>query len=77
MLPGIVLVSLCTRWRVFLWRESSEVAKCCSRHGIQQGGDTVSECLDRAKTGQIEEGPILVLFDLSCHFEGSEDHRLA
>ena len=45
------------------------------RHRGQPGGDTVSACLDRAGTGEVEEEPILVLCDLRCHLAEGEHHR--
>jgi len=44
------------------------------RYRRQQGGDPVEKRLDGAGTGQVEEDPILVLFDLYRHFEERENH---
>ena len=37
--------------------------------GEEQGGDTMQERFDRAGRRQVEENPVLVLFDLGRHFE--------
>ena len=34
----------------------------------------MQQCFNGARTREVEEDPILVLFDLSCHFEEGEDH---
>ncbi|SRR6266446_3960432 len=44
-----------------------------TRDKIEQGGDTVQERFDGAGTREVEEDAVLVLLDLSCHFEESED----
>ena len=41
----------------------------------QQGRDTVQQRFDGAGTRKVEEDPVLVLFDLSCHFEEGENDR--
>ena len=41
--------------------------------GGEEGRDTVQERFDRAGTGQVEENPVLVLFDLGGDFEEGED----
>ena len=41
----------------------------------QQGRHTVQQRFDGAGTREVEEDPVLVLFDLSCHFEESENDR--
>jgi hypothetical protein len=42
--------------------------------GGEEGRDTVQERCDRAGRGQVEENPVLVLFDLSRHFKEREEH---
>ena len=42
--------------------------------GAEEGRDTGQECVDRAGRGEVEENPVLVLFELSCHFTAREDH---
>jgi hypothetical protein len=42
--------------------------------GGEEGRDTVQKRFDRAGRGQVEENPVLVLFDLSRHFKEREDH---
>ena len=41
----------------------------------QQGRHTVQQRFDGAGTREVEEDPVLVLFDLSCHFEEGENDR--
>ena len=41
----------------------------------QQGRHTVQQRFDGAGTREVEEDPILILFDLSCHFEEGEHDR--
>ena len=43
--------------------------------GGEQSGDTGQERFDWAGRRQVEENPVLVLFDLSRHFEEREDQR--
>ena len=41
----------------------------------QQGRHTVQQRFDGAGTREVEEDPVLVLFDLCCHFEEGENDR--
>jgi len=43
-------------------------------HERQQGCDTVQQRFDGAGTREVEEDPVLVLFDLGRHFEEGADH---
>lgn len=46
------------------------------RDGPEQGRHPLSQCVDRTGTGEMEENPVLVLFDLGGAFaEGEEDGR--
>jgi hypothetical protein len=42
--------------------------------GGEQCGDPAQQRFDRARCRQVQENPVLVLFDLGCHFEEGEDH---
>ena len=44
-------------------------------HHVQQGGDTLQECLHRAGAWQREQDAICVLFDLGGNFEEGQDER--
>ena len=39
----------------------------------EQGCHTVQQRFDGAGTREVEEDPVLVLFDLCCHFEEGEN----
>ena len=45
------------------------------RYCRQQVSDPGSKRLDRAGTGEVEENPILGLFDLHGYFKEDEHHR--
>ena len=54
-----------------------ESSRCVQRgdgDGREEGRDLVQERCDRARTGQVEETAVLVLFDLGCYFEECQDH---
>ncbi len=48
---------------------TSRRVECGAWHERQQGCDTVQQRFDGAGTREVEEDPVLVLFDLGCHFE--------